>query len=87
MSIIKSSQSRLILSINLLFQSSTISIKDGFGPHLSAETLCTVPGTPLPSLVQDETLEDFTDIPPPTPAEKQEVTQIKTTKPAHNIIF
>lgn len=77
----------MVLSINVLFQSSTISIKDGFGPHLSAETLCTVPGTPLPSLVQDETFEDFTDIPPPTPAEKQEVTETNTTKPARKIVF
>lgn len=40
---------------------------------MSAETLCTVPGTPLPSLVQDDTLDDLTDIPPLTPAEKQEI--------------
>lgn len=41
---------------------------------MSAETLCTVPGTPLPSLVQDDTLDDLiTDIPPLTPVEKQEI--------------
>lgn len=57
-----------------MFQSvTTASIKDAFGPHLSAETLNTLPGTPLPSLVQDEALEDFTDVPLPNQPEKEQV--------------
>lgn len=63
----------------LIFQSiNTPLVKDAFGPHLSAETLCTLPGTPLPSLLQDETLEDFADIPPPTPAEREELVDPET---------
>jgi hypothetical protein len=33
----------------------------------------TLPGTPIPSLVQEDPDDEFTEIPPPTPAEKDEV--------------
>lgn len=47
-----------------------------FGPQLSQETLTTLPGTPLPSLLPDEEGElldvDFSE-PPKTPPDKEEV--------------
>lgn len=49
-------------------------IKDAFGPQLINDTHLTLPGTPLPSLVQDSPEDEFTDIPPPSPiAEKEPV--------------
>ncbi|XP_030764358.1 anoctamin-4 [Sitophilus oryzae] len=51
---------------------SFLSIKDAFGPQLGDDATTTLPGTPLPSLVQDAVDEPFTtDLSPPTPiAEK-----------------
>lgn len=49
-------------------------IRDAFGPQLNNENLSTLPGTPLPSLVQDSPEHEFTDIQlPPTPIEKDEI--------------
>ncbi|KAJ8943897.1 hypothetical protein NQ318_019505, partial [Aromia moschata] len=49
-------------------------IKDAFGPQLHDDSQMTLPGTPLPSLVQDPP-DDFVDIstPPVTPVEKGEL--------------
>ncbi|XP_017770278.1 PREDICTED: anoctamin-4-like [Nicrophorus vespilloides] len=41
--------------------------KDAFGPQLSNDNLATLPGTPIPSLVQDSPDLDATELPPPTP--------------------
>ncbi|KAF7286638.1 hypothetical protein GWI33_004671 [Rhynchophorus ferrugineus] len=47
---------------------SFLSIKDAFGPQLNDDTSTTLPGTPLPSLVQDTMEEPLpTELPPPTP--------------------
>lgn len=52
-------------------------MRDCFGPQLSTENLNTLPGTPIPSLVH-ESLEDydFTEIPPTTPVDKEDVSDI-----------
>ncbi|XP_023310794.1 anoctamin-4-like [Anoplophora glabripennis] len=48
-------------------------LKDAFGPQLDDDSQVTLPGTPLPSLVQDNP-EEFTEISAPiSPAEKEEV--------------
>lgn len=55
-------------------QISTPLIRDAFGPQLNNDNLSTLPGTPLPSLVQDSPEHEFTELqPPPTPVEKDEV--------------
>ncbi|XP_068899674.1 anoctamin-4-like [Tenebrio molitor] len=48
-------------------------VKDAFGPQLVNDALMTLPGTPIPSLVQEDPDDEFTEIPPPTPAEKDEI--------------
>ncbi|KAJ3652368.1 hypothetical protein Zmor_018341 [Zophobas morio] len=48
-------------------------VKDAFGPQLTNDSFMTLPGTPIPSLVQDDSDDEFTEIPPPTPAEKEEI--------------
>lgn len=54
----------------------SITSDNAFGPQLSQETLTTLPGTPLPSLLPDEEGElldvDFSE-PPKTPPDKEEV--------------
>lgn len=57
--------------------SNIFSIKDAFGAHLDNEEHVTLPGTPLPSLVQNFEPDDVsptTETQPPTPpAEKSQV--------------
>ncbi|KAJ8916020.1 hypothetical protein NQ315_010888 [Exocentrus adspersus] len=57
-------------------------LKDAFGPQLDDDSQVTIPGTPLPSLVQD--MPD--ECPPPiTPVEKEEVTF--TSKLYHSLLY
>lgn len=53
-----------------------LSVKDAFGAQLDNDENITLPGTPLPSLVQDSTEELTTEISPSTPAaEKTQVSK------------
>ncbi|XP_015836241.1 anoctamin-4 isoform X2 [Tribolium castaneum] len=56
-------------------KSNLSTVRDAFGPQLATDSFVTLPGTPIPSLVQDEEEEeeDWPEIPPPTPAEKEDV--------------
>ncbi|KAJ8932618.1 hypothetical protein NQ314_014548 [Rhamnusium bicolor] len=52
-------------------------IKDAFGPQCNDDSQMTLPGTPLPSLVQDTPEESTVKSAPITPAEKEEENLVK----------
>ncbi|XP_057653870.1 anoctamin-4 [Diorhabda carinulata] len=53
-------------------RTNSATVKDAFGPQLNDDSQMNLPGTPLPSLVQDS--DDFLDISTPaTPVEKEQI--------------